>query len=57
MGFKEAGSVLFLAYLLAVPLAGKRFLYALLFARLQVEGVTFYFLDDVFRLDLALKAA
>ena len=49
--------VLLLTDLLAIALAGKRFFHALLFARLQVEGMTLHFLDDVFRLDLALKAA
>jgi len=47
--------VLFLADLLAVPFASKRFFHALLLARLQIERMTLYFLDDVFRLHLALK--
>jgi len=49
--------VLFLTNLLAIPLACKCFLDALLFAGLQVEGVTLHFLDDVFLLHLALEAA
>ena len=57
LGVGGAGLVLFLADLLAVALAGKRFLDALLLAGLQIEGVTLHFLDDVFGLDLALEAA
>jgi len=49
--------VLLLARLLAVALAGQGFLHALLFTRLQVEGMTLYFLDNVFLLHLALKTA
>jgi hypothetical protein len=48
-------SVLFFASFLAIPLACQSFLDALLFAGLQVEGVTLDFLDDVFLLYLALK--
>ncbi len=43
--------------LFAVSLAGQRFFRALLFARLQVERMPLDFLDDVFLLHLALKAA
>jgi hypothetical protein len=42
---------------LAIALACKRFLRPLLFTRFQVEGVSFDLLDNVFLLDLALKAA
>jgi hypothetical protein len=49
--------ILFLANLLAIPLACKCFLDALLLAGLQVKGVTLHFLDDVFLLHLALEAA
>ena len=49
--------VLFLADLLAITLACKRFLDSLLLAWFQVEGVALHFLDDVFRLHFALKAA
>ena len=49
--------VLFLADLLAIPFASKRFFYALLLARFQIERMTLYFLDDVFRLHFALKPA
>jgi len=49
--------VLLLANLLAIPLACQCFLHALLLTGLQVKGVTLHFLDDVFLLHLALKAA
>jgi len=49
--------VLLFASLLAIPLAGQRRLYTLLFAWLQVVGVTLDFLDDVFLLYLPLKPA
>jgi chaperonin GroES len=45
------------AALLAVALARQGFLGPALFARLQVVGMTLDFLDDVFLLNLALKAA
>ena len=47
--------VLLFASLLAATLARQSFLHALFFARLEVEGVTLHFLDDVLLLDLALK--
>jgi len=50
-------SVLFFARLFARSLACQRSFHALLFAGLQVEGVTFHFLYDVFLLHLALEAA
>ena len=50
------GLVLLFTDLLAVTLAGKRFLDALLFTWLQVERVTLDFLDDVFGLNLTLEA-
>ena len=48
--------VLLFASLFATALARQRFFYALLFARLEVEGMTFHFLDNVLLLDLALEA-
>src|SRR6202041_2139121 len=53
----EAKLVLFLPDLLAIALACQRFLHSLLFAWFQVKGVALNFLDDVFSLNLALKAA
>jgi hypothetical protein len=55
--FEGTGLVLFLTDLLAIAFASKRFFHALLFAGLQIERMTLYFLDNVFRLHLALKAA
>lgn len=49
--------VLLLADFLTIALTGKGFFYAPLFARLQIEGMTLDFLDNVFGLHLALKAA
>jgi hypothetical protein len=49
--------VLFLAGLLPISLARQCFLDAALFTGLQVVGVTFDFLDDVFLLNLPLKPA
>jgi hypothetical protein len=49
--------VLLFASLLTIPLARQSRLYAFLFARLQVVGVTLDFLDDVFLLNLPLKPA
>lgn len=51
------GLILFLASLFTTALTSQGFFYALLFARLQIEGMTFYFFNDVFSLNLALKAA
>jgi hypothetical protein len=48
--------VLLFTSFLAIPLACECFLHALLLARFQIEGVTFYFLDDVLLLNLALEA-
>ena len=45
-----------LASLLAIPFASQRFFGALLFARLQIERVTFDLFDDVLLLDFALEA-
>ncbi len=50
-------SVLLLASFLTAALPRQRFFYALSFARLQVERVTFHFLDDVLGLYLPLKPA
>ena len=36
---------------------GQSLLYSALRTRLQIEGVTLHFLDDLFRLHLALEAA
>jgi hypothetical protein len=49
--------ILFLACLLAAALSSQRFFHPLFFARLQVEGVTFHFLDDVLLLYLPFEAA
>lgn len=49
--------VLLFTSLFAIPFTCERFLDALLFAWLQVEGVTLDFLDDVLLLYLPLKAA
>jgi hypothetical protein len=49
--------ILFFACFLARPFPSQRGLHALLFTRLQVEGVSLDLLDDVFLLDLALEAA
>ena len=51
------GLVGFFADLFSGALSGQRFFHAALLTRLQVIGVTFHFLDDVFRLHLALEAA
>lgn len=50
-------SVLLFASFFAAALARKRFFYAFSFTGLQVERVTFYFLDDVLGLYLPLKPA
>jgi hypothetical protein len=42
--------------LFACALARQRLFHPLFFARLQVEGVTFHFLNDVLLLHLSLKA-
>jgi hypothetical protein len=48
--------ILFLADLLAIAFASQRFFDALFLAGLQIEGMTLYFLDDVFGLNLALES-
>jgi hypothetical protein len=48
--------ILLFAKLLAGTLARQRLLHAALRTRLQVEGVTLHFFNDVFRLNLALKS-
>jgi hypothetical protein len=48
--------VLLFACFLAGALACQRFLYPFFLAGFQVEGVTFYFLDDVLGLHLPLEA-
>jgi len=48
--------VLLFPSLFATALARQRFLCTLLFAGLQLVGVTFHFLNDVFLLHLALEA-
>jgi hypothetical protein len=53
----ETQLVLFLTNLLTVSFASKRFFHTLLLAWFQIEGMTLYFFDNVFRLHLALKAA
>ncbi len=54
---EEVQSVLLFTSLLAIPLARQGCLDAALFARLQVVGVTLYFLDNVLLLYLALEPA
>jgi hypothetical protein len=54
---RDGRLVLFLTCLLAIPLAGQCGLDTLLFARLQVVGVTLDFLDDVLLLYLPLEPA
>src|SRR5271157_2197068 len=51
------GLVLFLARFLPAALASQGFFHPLLLAGLQVKGVTFHFLDDVFLLYLPLETA
>jgi hypothetical protein len=53
----EGGLVRFAPLLLAQSLPRKRFFGPALLARLHVEAVLLYFLDDVFLLHLALKTA
>jgi hypothetical protein len=48
--------VLLFASFLATALARQRFLYSLLFAWLEVEGVTLHFLNNVLLLYFALEA-
>jgi hypothetical protein len=52
-----ARSVLVVPGLLTVALASQGCLDPLLFSRLQIEGMPFDFLDDVFLLNFPLKAA
>ena len=47
--------VLLFTSLFAATLARQSFFHALLFARLEVEGVTFHFLNNVLLLDLTFK--
>ena len=47
--------VLLFTGFLACALAGQRFLHPFLLAGLQVKGVTFYFLNNVFRLHFPLE--
>ena len=49
--------ILFFTCLFACPFASEGSLYTLLFAGLQVKGVTLNLLDDVFLLYLAFEAA
>jgi len=51
----EPKLILLLTDLLAIAFASKRFFDAFLFTGLQIKRVTLDFLDDVFRLHLALK--
>jgi hypothetical protein len=53
----RVGLVLFLARLLPAALASKSLLHTFLLAGLQVKGVTFHFLDDVFLLHLPFETA
>ncbi len=56
-GPREKQLILLFTSLFTIPLSRQRFLHAALFARLQVEGVTFHFLNDVFLLHFALEPA
>ena len=49
--------VLLFASFFAATLSRQRFFNALLFARLEVEGVTLHFLNNVLSLNLAIEAA
>jgi len=53
----EPKLILLLTDLLAIAFASKRFFDAFLFTGLQIKRVTLDFLDDVFRLHLALEAS
>jgi hypothetical protein len=57
MGRPSNDLVLLFTGFLPTPLARQGFLHALLFTRLQIEGVTLNLLDDVFLLHFALKPA
>ena len=50
-------SILLFTCLFTAALARQRFFHPLLLAGLQIKGVTFHFLDDVFLLYLPLEAA
>jgi hypothetical protein len=52
----ELKLILLLTDLLAIALASKRLFHALLLTWFQIKRVTLNFLDNVFRLHLALKA-
>jgi hypothetical protein len=52
----ELKLILLLTDLLAIALASKRLFHALLFTWFQIKRVTLDFLDNVFRLHLALEA-
>src|SRR5580692_4377456 len=54
---KRTFSILFLASLLARAFASKRGLHAFLLSGLQIKGVSFDLLDNVFLLHLALETA
>jgi len=51
------GLILLFTSFLAIPFSCQRLFDPALFARLEVEGMTFHFLDDVFLLHLAFEAA
>ncbi len=51
------GLILLFTSLLAIPFPCQRLFDPTLFARLEVEGMTFYFLDNVFLLHLPFEAA
>ena len=52
----ELKLILLLTDLLAIALASKRLFHAFLFTRFQIKRMTLDFLDNVFRLHLALEA-
>ena len=53
----SAGLILLFSCFFTIPLARQRFFYSTALARLQVKGVTLYFLNNVLLLNLALKTA
>ena len=53
----ELKLILLLTDLLAIALASKRLFHAFLLTWFQIKGVTLNFLDNVFRLHLALEAS
>lgn len=57
LGDDPVSLILLFASFFPAALASQCFFHALLLARLQVKGMTFYFLDNVFLLYLPLETA